>query len=108
MIPPDCPVSVAGGVLKCIGKETIANLSVDCSGAGTIDGFDFAQEGTLNVEGMTGDSAELPITFENANGLENIAGWTLKVGGSETRHYRHSVTGGKIKVYKVGMRVIIR
>ncbi len=108
VISPNCPVSVAGGVLKCIGKATLANLSVDCSGAGTIDGFDFAQGGTLNVDGMTGDSAELPITFENAGGVENIAGWTLKVGGSETRRYRHSVSGGKIKVYKVGMRVIIR
>ncbi len=108
VISPDCPVSVVGGVLKCIGKATLANLSVDCSGAGTIDGFDFAQEGTLNVDGMAGDSAELPITFENAGGVENIAGWTLKVGGSETCHYRHSVSGGTIKVYKVGMRVIIR
>ncbi len=108
VLSPNCPVAVAGGVLKCIGKAAIANLSVDCSGAGTIDGFDFAQKGTLNVEGMTGDSAELPISFENANGLENISGWTLKVGGVKTCHYRHSVADGKIKVYKIGVRVIIR
>ena len=108
VLSPDCPVSVAGGVLKCIGKATLANLSVDCAGAGTIDGFDFAQEGTLNVDGMTGDSAELPITFANANGVENIAGWTLKVGGSETCRYRHSVVGGKIVVCKVGTMLIVR
>ena len=110
VISPNCPVTVApGGVLKCIGQMELANLSVDCAGAGTIDGFGFVQEGgTLNVEGITGDSVELPITFANANGVENIAGWTLKVGGSETCHYRHSVSGGKIKVYKVGVRIIIR
>ena len=109
-ISPNCPVTVApGGVLKCIGQMELANLSVDCAGAGTIDGFGFVQEeGTLNVEGITGDSVELPITFANANGVENIAGWTLKVGGSETCHYRHGVSGGKIKVYKVGIRVLIR
>ena len=81
----DNVVSVApGATLKAEGAPlTVAHLAVGTSGGGTLDGFAFAADGTLEVaavpDGFT--RLDLPMTFANATGLENLANWRLTVGG---------------------------
>ena len=81
----DNVISVApGATLKAEGAPlTIAHLAVGASGGGTLDGFAFAADGTLEVaavpDGFT--RLDLPMTFANATGLENLANWRLTVGG---------------------------
>ena len=107
-------VSVAPGArLVAQGAATIPGLVVDAAGAGTIDGFAFAAKDdgndcTLDVKNLPRSGGVLPGTYENCTGLENVAGWSLKVGGKETSKMHIVVEGGKIRIVPVGMIMTIR
>lgn len=110
-ISPDCPVSVApGATLRCKGTAEIANLSVDCAGAGTISGFRFATDGVLDVRNLPEGGGVLPVTFENTDADETarIAGWTLHKDGAPTALCRISLSGGKLRVLPVGTVIVFR
>ena len=73
-----------GATLKAEGAPlTIAHLAVGALGGGTLDGFAFAADGTLEVAAIPGGFTrlDLPLAFVNATGLENLANWRLTVGG---------------------------
>ena len=102
-------VSVAVGArLVAQGAATVPGLTVDASGAGTIDGFAFADNGTLDVLNLPSDGGTLPGTYVNCTGFENIRNWTFTVGGETTKKYRMSVSGDSICIVPVGMRVIVK
>ena len=46
--------------------------------------------------------------YENCTGLENVARWSLKVGGTENSKMHIVVEGGKIRIVPVGMIMTIR
>ena len=107
-------VSVSGGgVLKCVGNEKIElqTLAVDCSAAaGTVDGFKFAETGTLKVTNLTmpksGD-LELPVAFKDVEGLSGISGWTLNVNG-KPGHLRIRERGGRLRLVVPGVTLTFR
>ncbi|MBQ3289878.1 MAG: autotransporter-associated beta strand repeat-containing protein [Kiritimatiellae bacterium] len=105
-------VSVApGAVLRAEGDVTISGLEADATGAGigTIDGFAFAANGTLNLTGIDRltTSVELPVGFVNVSGTENIPNWSLSIGGRHANG-RISCANGCITVAPLGMSVIVR
>jgi hypothetical protein len=102
-------VSVANGAtLVAEGDITINGLKVDANGAGTLDGFTFASaNGTFEValDGEIRNSVVLPGTYLNCEGLENVAGWSVKVNGLPSRKYRTKVVDGKIVLAPKGITV---
>ena len=103
-------VSVAAGAtLRTTDGVTLKGLAVNPAGAGTIDGFAFANDGTLNVlsGGASGQVITLPGTYLNVSGLDKISGWDVKLNGNASR-YRAHVSGGVIKVLPPGTWIYFR
>ncbi len=87
--------------------QTIKSLRVDSSGAGTLDGFTFADSGTIDVvfsDGVPGPVV-LSGTYVNCTGQENIAGWAVKLNGSRSYGYRAKVVNGTIVIVPKGMTI---
>ena len=75
-------VSVSSGAtLEKQGNEDVVlrNLTINAAGFGTVDGFVFAETGTLTVSGA-GDASsmiDIPGTFANCKNLANIRKWNV-------------------------------
>jgi autotransporter-associated beta strand protein len=83
-------VSVApGAVLEKQGASpvTISSLSVSTSGFGRIEGFAFAESGTIEVTGIDSfrEAVEIPGEFVGVTGLDNLSGrrWRVSVNGKD-------------------------
>ena len=102
-------VEVSGGGEIVSGKPvTVGGIRCDVSaGGGVLDGFAFANEGTLNIQLGGADGAELPIEFRNATDLANVAGWTLMVDGRKSIK-KICVSNGKVRVCPPGLKIILR
>lgn len=103
-------VSVASGAtLRTQTPVVISSLKVNAAGAGTMDGFTFAENGTLNVTAESfADSIDLPGTYVNCTGLGNIAGWSLELNGVSSRKFKPVVANGQIRLLLHGFAVTIR
>ena len=104
-------VSVAAGArLVAEGAATIPGLTIDATGAGTVEGFAFAENGTLAVKNMPKHGGELPGTYENCTGLENVGNWTLYDAdkGRDVRGGAVSVSNGKLYVIVPGFILLIK
>ena len=99
----------AGATLKTETEVVISSLKVDVGGAGTMDGFTFAENGTINVlTDATSQPIELPGTYVNCIGLENIAGWGVEVNGNRTQKFTPEVVDGRIRLRGKGFKLIFR
>lgn len=101
----------AGATLRNEGADTeISNLCIDANDAGTIDGFTFTKDGAISVTNLPdGDRVELPGSFENVKGLENLAGWSLSLSdGRNSAAYTVVVRDGRVIVNRRGLMVIMR
>ena len=108
-----CVSVAAGATLKCLyGTVTLDSFCLDMtSGGGTVEGFAFAEEGTLSLDNVISGETLLEKTFTSVNctGVTNLSKWTLMVNGGATSKYTASVSAdGKVRLASVGMRVIIR
>ena len=103
-------ISVAAGarLVAWGGTAPIKGLSVDANGAGTIDGFEFAEKGTLNIENLPKGGVRLPGTYLNCTGFGNIAKWALSVDGEESTDVRAIVSGDAIRIVPAGFTISIR
>lgn len=117
-VMPNTPVKVAAGATlradisanEAAGKPVLNSITVDLAGGGTIDGFELAASGTLNVEGMPkrlGESKFIPLNFANAVGLANVENWTLRADGEEVRRKELKVTSDGITIIPPGMTIIV-
>ena len=98
----------AGATLKTDAGVEIRSLKVDSAGAGTIDGFAFAENGTIDVIDAPRESSFLPGTYENCSGLENIAGWTLKIDGAVNSRCMVRARDGKLFFTRPGFIITFR
>lgn len=110
-----CVSVSSGATLKCLyGAITLDSFGIDMtSGGGIVEGFAFADTGALYLTGVDTDSGvnqwENSFNPENCTGVTNLSGWTLYVNGSETSKHSVSVTAeGKVRLFGLGLRVIIR
>ena len=104
-------VSVAAGArLVADGAATIGALTVDASGAGSIDGFSFAENGTLTVLNLPKGGGALPGTYANVDGLESVENWTLVDGatGRQLRNHDTTVVDGVITITPPGMYLMVK
>ena len=99
-----------GATLKTSGTVTLPAITIDCAGdgLGTIDGFSFGEEGTVNLENLPKGDKTLSASFVNCKDLANANFWTVKVGGAvkTTREVVFSDTG--VTVRAKGLTLIIR
>lgn len=117
-VMPNTPVKVApGATLRAdisatgaAGKPVLNNVTVATTGGGTIDGFAFAESGTLNVEGLPEGSGIvfIPVEFANASDLNNVSKWTLLADGVEKTNKRLSVRSTGISVVPIGFYIVVR
>ena len=88
--------------------QTIKTLKVDSVGAGTIDGFTFAENGTIDVTNPPENSSFLPGTYVNCSGLENVSGWALKVDGKANAKCKVSARDGRLYFARPGFVLMYR
>ena len=99
----------AGATIVTTDDVTIKGLSVDATGAGTIDGFKFAASGVLNVENAPSGSFVLPGTYANVEGFGNIANWSLAIGGKPTTKRTIRIDkDGRIIIEGNGLLLLLR
>ena len=108
-------VSVAAGATLAAGTTSTANatlplagLTVDAAGAGTLQGFAFAKNGTLDVRNLPAGGMALPGTYLNCEGLENLANWQISRDGLVSSRLHASVRNGVIYVTTPGLTLNIR
>lgn len=92
-----------GGTIK------IPNLEVDVNDCGVVDGFSFAESGTLKVtsDGSTG-AIDLPDFLTNASDVENLTGWSLVLDGKAKPNWKIAVKNGRVSLVPPGLSIILR
>lgn len=101
----------SGATLKIRGNAAIGGLTVDPSGAGTIDGGTFAASGSIDVTGMAKDVKSMTVKFNlvSTSGFGNVANWTLKENGVPTAKLSASVNeDGTITINRAGLLLLVR
>ena len=103
-------VAVAPGA-KLVANGPVApikKLVVDADvGMGTIEGFDFAEEGTIEIGSMSGKSSvRIPAELLNTDTLANISNWTI-VSGDKARKWRVDASPDGITVVKNGTVILV-
>ena len=98
-----------GATLKAEGQVTLPAITVDCmAGNGTIDGFDFASNGVVNLVNLAGDgTVEVPFTFTNlpAGALDRLnakRAWSVTINGSRSASRIVKFTGSSVCINPVG------
>ena len=91
-------------------KFSIKGLTVDpAKGAGTIDGFAFAESGTFNLTSLPQGGSKYKFTLVNCEGFENVADWTVKLNSQPSNRYEIGVAAdGTVTVFRKGLIVIIK
>ena len=103
-------VSVAtDSVLEGVGDIVLSSLKVEPTSGGMIRNVSFATNGSIDIASkFDGSEVVVPLTFDNVNGLENVANWSVSVGGVPNVKHKVSVKGGRICVTKPAFVVVIR
>ena len=96
-----------GGTVKAVAPISTSGLKVDASTGGTVDGFTFAASGTLEVVGFDGQMNELPVTFQNKAGLENVQDWTV-TGAGVPLGTKVKARDGRLRLVPPGTTLILR
>ena len=101
-------VSVAPGAkIVADGDITLSSIKLAATGGGAIEGFAFAQSGTIDVTGWNNSHEEIPLNFSNAANLSNVSKWNLKIGGvASSRRFAVTTTG--IRLLARGLRLSFR
>jgi hypothetical protein len=107
-------VSVASGAtLKAEGSAVSLHcLTLDAAnGNGTIDGFDFAENGVVNFVNAPSDVQSFDVSVQLANlpdgALARLNGWSVTLNG-QRRAGKVTFDGTKATVVRPGTRIIIR
>jgi hypothetical protein len=107
-------VSVASGAtLKAEGSAVSLHcLTLDAAnGNGTIDGFDFAENGVVNFVNAPSGAQALDVQIRLANlpdgALARLNGWSVAFNG-QRRSAKVTFDGTKATVVRPGTRIIIR
>jgi len=98
------------GVLAKAGTgvpPVMSELTIDVDDAGAVEGFAFAQDGTLNLLNVD-SSMTLPGSYSTCSGLENIRNWTVNVNGKERPGAHVFAHDGTLKLALPGTIVIFR
>lgn len=91
-------------------KFVIRGLTLDpADGAGTIDGFDFAEDGIFNLKTLPQGGSSYKFTLMNSSGFENVGNWTVRLNGEETTRYDIGVKPtGEVTILRKGLILMVR
>lgn len=106
-----CPVTVAnGGRLKFEGTTppTISHLKLDAVATGSIEGFAFAESGTIEIADLSRDTVGLGVSLSGSVGVGNLPKWTVVSGGKVNPKVRVAATKDGITVLRNGTIVVLR
>ena len=106
-------VTVANGaVLKyeglAAGAPELSRVKLAAGATGAIDGFKFAESGTFEIDEMPQGSVSVAVALPNSTGLDNVAGWAVKVGGVSKLSYHVLASPTGFTVQKSGLSIIFR
>ena len=93
---------------------SVSNLVVDVSGIGTLEGFDFAPNGVLTINGIAPDAHldqmfVISSDFSGVSGYANISGWQVEISGRPSTRYKIAgVTATGIRLSKPGTTILFR
>lgn len=100
-----------GATLKAEGDDpvTINGIIASTNGVGTIDGFAFAENGTIDIPEVSriGKGISIEADFRNCE-LPDASEWTLKLNGTVKPNASVAITPTGIKVAGTGLMVIFR
>ena len=98
----------SGAVLRTFDDVTLSSIEVDCNDCGTIQGFSLAESGTLNiVNAPKSPTFTLPNFLSGVSNAENLANWTLKIGGAVKKNWEISVSGTEVKISGPGFLLMV-
>ena len=114
--PLDAASSVfvaTNATLKAVGGTvTLSSFGLDmASGGGRVEGFKFADAGTLSFANVKkGESISTrSFTPVDCTDVENMSNWTIVVDGAETARFRAKVANdGMVFLMQPGIRIILR
>ena len=105
-------VSVAANAVLDLSMSAteIGSLRVDCSGAGEIRGGSVAMNGSIYIEGLSGQWQEfvLPLVLSDMSGCSSFDSWQVYVNGVCKSCYGLTYVAGRLTVRKPGLRLIFR
>ena len=99
-------------VLEAKGPVVLKTLTADASGAGngTVKGFTFAAAGVLDVRGLAAvpGRLDIPFTFDDCAGIENISKWTLTIDGAPSPKYHARASATGVSLFSTGTLIYIK
>ena len=93
---------------------SVSNLVVDVSGSGTLEGFDFASNGVLTINGLSPSAPMeqvlvIPADFSGVPGYASLNGWQVEIPGRPSTRYKIAgVTASGIRLSKPGTTILCR
>lgn len=111
--PAPSSLSVAGGAtLNVTGMQLVlSKLEIDATvGFGSVNGCRFASTGEITVTGVEGRSKEVVLgdVPTGVADFANVLEWSLSVNGDTTPNYVLVIAGGKLKLVKKGLMIVVR
>ena len=101
-----------GAILRYEGATerapVISHLKLKSNATGSIGGFAFAADGVFEVDGLAAQSTSVAIDLSDAKGLDNVASWSVVVGGKAKPNYRVKATADGFVVDKSGLVLIVQ
>lgn len=105
-------VQVDGGAtLEVDGDVAFSSLVVDVAkGCGTIKGGTFPADGMIQLENHSAGGVTLSMPFDlyGTTSPENIARWSVRIGSEVKRSLRARYAAGRLTIYPVGIRIVVR
>lgn len=106
-----CPVTVANGAALKFEGETppiISHLKLDAATTGSIEGFAFAESGTIEIADLSRDTVGLGVNLSGSSGTENLLRWTVIADGKVNAKVRVAAAGSGLAVVRIGTVVVLR
>ena len=82
-------------------------LKFETGATGSIDGFAFAQGGTIEIDEMPDYSVSIAVSLPHSTGLSNFGKWHVKVGGQAKPAYRVTAREDGFTITKKGFCLIL-
>lgn len=103
-------VSVAtNAALVADGEMSIKHLSVNAAeGMGEINGFAFAEGGTIDFTNLSRETTLVKANFKNATDFVKVNDWSVSIDGKAKSGYKVTVSEDGIKIARPGLILSIR
>ena len=109
VFPNGARIGVApGATIRALEPVTVSGLTVSTAGLGTVDGFTFADEGTIAFSGTSAKLCAQKVsgTFVNCTG--DLEGWAVIYNGKRDLKAAVTLAADGIQVFRPGALILVR